>query len=478
MKSNNHNYDFILAIDQGGHASRARIYTLNGDIETSATCNIETQHLYKHGVEYIQHSVKEIVQSIEFVISECAKYLGDTRKFKIKAGFATQRSTIVCWNYKTGEILSDAISWQDTRASSYIKNFITNNDLIKSKTGLFLSAHYGVSKIKWCLDNLETIQQAFQDNELCIAPLSSYLLFSFIEGSRRLVDPANAARTLLLNQNTLDWDEDLLKLFSIPKSVLPECVASKYDYGKLSNWDGICDVQICTGDQSSAVFSQGLPQNNHFIVNIGSGAFVLNINKKSVAPARILSGCIYTDNLSRINAWEGTVNGAGTALDWLQKKYTEVNIYQQLPDWLENKNEEIPLFINGISGVGSPYWITALKSRFIGEALLPAKAIAVVESIVFLISENINLMKTESVNFINISGGLSILDGLCQKLSNLTELEVTRSQNKEATLSGLFFLLSESKLNYKIKNNEKFHPTLNQSLSDRFINWKKVMANE
>jgi len=480
MSADKKEYDYILAIDQGGHASRATIFSLNGDALFSATCDIKTLSYDENGITYIEHDVSELYLSIQTVVSKCQKYLGNTTKLNIKAGFATQRSTIVCWNYKTKEILSNAISWQDTRALNFINNFKSDNELIKTRTGLFLSAHYGASKINWCLHNLKSVKQALDNSELCIGPLSSYLLFSCVIGSRRIVDPANAARTLLLNRESLKWDEGLLALFSIPKRVLPTCVTTKYEYGQLLNWDGVCDVQICTGDQSAAVLSQGIPAENEFTVNIGSGAFVINVNKKDESPARILSGSIYTDTDQNIKAWEGTVNGAGTALNWLQDKYPDENIVEQLPKWLNEYNGEIPLFINGISGVGSPYWKSTLDSRFIGESILPANAIAVIESIIFLITVNINLMKTGPIEIIKVSGGLSIMDELCQKLSDLTKTKVNRTENIEATLQGLFFLLSSSKINLKNKHydSDVFFPKENASLLNRFIIWKTEMDNE
>ncbi len=471
-------YDYILAIDQGGHASRATLYTPDGTIKTSASCAISTNRITISGQEFIQHDVKDIVQSIKSVIVDCEKAIGDSRKFKVKAGFATQRSTIVCWNYKTAEILSDAISWQDTRAKNIIKQFEKNREQVKNKTGLFLSAHYGVSKMLWCLKNLEAVKQAQEKNELCIASLSSYLLFSCVAGKHRYIDPANAARTLLFNKETLTWDDELLDLFDIPKSILPNCVTTKYNYGQLLNWNGQCDVVICTGDQSAAVFSNGMPPENQFTVNIGSGAFVLNINNETKIPPRILSGSIYTDACKRIKAWEGTVNGAGTALDWLQNSNKEVDVYNSLATWLENHEGDIPLFINGISGVGSPYWIAELKSRFIGNATIAAKAIAVLESIIFLIIENINLMRIKSNSVIKISGGLSILDGVCQKLSDLTQMTVTRATDKEATLLGLLQLLTDFRANISKCDNDSFRATDNPALVNRFVEWQKEMKNE
>ncbi len=478
MAANNDIYDYILAIDQGGHASRATLYFQNGEIKTSASCAISTNRFIYCGQEFIQHDVKEIEQSIKSVISDCAKALGETKTLKIKAGFATQRSTIVCWNYKTAEVLSDAISWQDTRAKNIINCFENNREQVKNKTGLFLSAHYGVSKMLWCLKNLESVKQAQEKNELCIASLSSYILFSCVAGKHRYIDPANAARTLLFNKETLTWDDELLDLFAIPKSILPYCVTTKYNYGQLLNWNGQCDVVICTGDQSATVFSNGMPPEDQFTVNIGSGAFVLNINNETEIPSRILSGNIYTDKYKTIKAWEGTVNGAGTALDWLQNSNEDVDVYNSLATWLDNCQKNIPLFINGISGVGSPYWIAELKSRFIGHAAIAEKAIAVLESIIFLITENINLMKIKSNSVIKISGGLSILDGVCQKLSDLTQMTVTRAIDKEATLLGLFQLLSNFQVSISQYDDDSFKPMDNQALVNRFKKWQKEMKYE
>jgi len=478
MKSDTIVYDYFLAIDQGGHASRATLYNCQGEALFTTKTPIKTNRSMVSGIEYIEHNIVELKQSIQSVIFECKNYLGDVSHIKVKAGFATQRSTIVCWNYITGEILSEAISWQDTRASSFVTLFETNNTVIKSKTGLFLSAHYGFSKINWCLNQLESVKQANTKQQLCIAPLASYLLYSCVEGKKCLVDPANAARTLLLNKDSLTWDEELLELFSIPKNILPTCVTSKYEYGQLLNWEGQCDVALCTGDQSAAVLSQGISSPDEFTVNIGSGAFILNINNKSESPTRILSGSIYTDSGKNITAWEGTVNGAGVALDWFQAQNSDCDVYNELPVWLAQNNKNIPLFINGISGVGSPFWLPALKSRFIGEADISCCAIAVIESIVFLITVNIILMVVEPNNSIKISGGISVLDGLCQKLADLSQMDVIRLENKEATLSGVMFLLSDLKIVSKSNNNKTFNSNLNPPLLRRFKQWQEEMINE
>ncbi|VAW91251.1 Glycerol kinase [hydrothermal vent metagenome] len=478
MTINDDTYDYILAIDQGGHASRATLYTPDGKIIASASKTITTKRIPVKDKLFIQHNVNEIYHSIQAVILICSKKIDDPRKFKIKAGIATQRSTIVCWNYKTGEVLSDAISWQDTRAENIIKDYEAKRTQIKNKTGLFLSAHYGVSKMLWCLENLANVKKAQENNELCIAPLSSYLLYSCVAGRNRYVDPANAARTLLFNKDSLNWDDELLNLFSIPKSILANCVTTKYNYGQLLNWNGQCDVTICTGDQSAAVFSNGMPSDKQFTVNIGSGAFVLNINEQNKIPDRILSGSIYTDKSKRIKAWEGTVNGAGTALDWLQDQNKTIDIYDLLTNKMQHYRDNIPVFINGISGVGSPYWITILKSRFIGEAKTTAKAIAVIESIVFLIAENINLMKIKSNSEIKISGGLSVLDGMCQRLSDITKMNVVRATDKEATLLGLLHLLTDFRVNLVQKNSCNFKPCANSTLENRFNEWQREMKNE
>ena len=172
------------------------------------------------------------------------------------AGLATQRSSIVCWDRVSGQALSPVISWQDRRAHEWLTRFALHAEEIHATTGLMLSAHYGASKLRWCLDHLPAVAQAQSEGRLAFGPLASYLVFRLTEERTLAVDPANAARTLLWNIKTLNWDEGLLHLFSIPASALPPCVPTRHHFGHLVAAGQRIPLALVSGDQSALTNGQ------------------------------------------------------------------------------------------------------------------------------------------------------------------------------------------------------------------------------
>ena len=464
---------YYLVIDQGGHATRAIVFDSVGATVCTAEALIKT--ITSNGLK-VEHDPDDLLNSVYSVLDQVHKKLGCDYQKISQAGLATQRSSIVCWSKNTGKALSPIISWQDRRTSHSISQYDDHAQYIHDVTGLYLNPHYGATKMRWCLDNIADLE--FEKNSLCIAPMVSFILFHLLDNSPFVVDPANASRSLLMNFKTLTWDPKLLEIFSIPKSVLPSIELSRFVFGDIVRHSHRIPLSICTGDQSAAVFSQGKIENDEVFVNAGTGAFVLRGCEgiPDLKNEKILASVVYADSESVKYVIEGTVNGAGRALQWFSEQSGVVEYESQLDGWCA-KFDDPPVFFNAISGIGSPFWISEYESHFSRDADIEEKFVAVLESIIFLIVENIKCMKNISgdVNAIRIAGGIAKSQSFCQKLANLLKVNVIVDEDVEATVKGVFHLLSPIHIRKNTGDSALFHSKNDLMLSDRYRYWRKHM---
>lgn len=459
---------WFLAIDQGGHASRALVYNSNGALVESTYCEIET--LEKPG-NIVEHDANAFLASVTKVLDELAQKLGKNLTHISSAGLACQRSSIVCWNRENGKALSPVISWQDRRTADDLHRYSAHRELIQNKTGLLLNPHYGASKMRWCLENLPAIADAEHQGALVMSPVASYLLFHLLEQHPIVVDPANAGRTLIYDYKTGNWCDELLTVFGIKENTLPTCVNSIHSYGTIALHGHEIDFKLCTGDQSAAVFYSGMPQPDSLYINAGTGAFVQQIQNSLFDDDKsgLLKSIVFLDENQRLYVREGTVNGAGRALQWYAEKTGCPDYTKHLENWL-NDFDSPPLFLNAIAGVGSPFWAT-FDSHFSRECSTEEGFVAIVESILFLLQSNINLFS--HFQRIYISGGLSNSALFCQHLADLSSVVVCRQKVHEATAKGIFMLLSKTESSPEIE--KEFIPHENGPLNQRFAYWQKEM---
>jgi glycerol kinase len=470
----NANTHLYLAIDQGGHASRASLYTANGGLVGSASVPIHTRHTAPVQVE---HDPEELVASVQTAIREAARYAGSSPI--IAAGLATQRSSVVCWDTSSGAALSPVLSWQDRRTAAWLKRLANHATEIRQRTGLPLSPHYGASKLRWCWDHLPAVRNAWKDRRLAWGPLASFLTYRLSAERILAADPANASRTLLWNLDKGDWDPNLAKLFGVPAAALPSCVATRHTWGHLSDGRRHIPLVLVTGDQSAALFAVGEPAIGRVMINLGTGAFLQQGLPDRPPPSRLLTSLAYQDQARRIYALEGTVNGAGSALTWIASllDLEEAEIIRRLPEWLQEYTQP-PLFLNGIAGLGTPYLHPLFASRFIGNGSSAEKCVAVCESIVFLLQLNLEEM-TRTVGpttGIVISGGLSKLDDLCQRLADLSGLPLLRLEDHEATVQGLMrLLIGTAPPAADESSGTRFLPKTERILEGRYRAWREEL---
>ena len=456
-----HNHN-ILVIDQGTHATRALLFSPGGEILSQAEQAVALQRI-DH--EQVTQDAEEILASVLQVLVR----IGDIPPNTVCA-LATQRSTIVAWDKTTGAALCPALSWQDRRAQGDLQQFIAHTAQIKSITGLPLSAHYGAGKLRWLLAHNTHVQHAAQQNNVCIGPLASFLLWRLLATHKFCVDASNAHRMMLLDLRSANWDDALLNIFQIDKKYLPECVPIQHPYGLLRDYN--LPITTVSGDQTAAFHGLGPLPAGTAVINIGTGAFMLAACDHVITNTPLLCSL-------RVGGWllEGTVNGAGSAIDWAQQQWPVERLFEQLPAWLANENTP-PVFINTVGGLGSPWWSSASPPCFMEDTgSLPARYVAIIESIVFLLQHNLlSLQQHRVLQTLVISGGLSRLDGLCQKLANLSGCTVRRAEQFETTARGAAWLAAGQPAHwFKPQPGQHFSPVTDKGLHSRFVTFDTAL---
>jgi glycerol kinase len=345
-------------------------------------------------------------------------------------------------------------------------------------TGLVLSPHYGASKIRWCLDHLPTVQAAALAHDLVAGPLSCFLLHRLLLERPVVTDPSNASRTLLYDPRRLDWSADLLQAFGIERPWLPTCVSTRFGYGRLRVDHGESPLTVCTGDQAGAAFAFGPTDPETAIVNVGTGAFVQRAAPVDAPlPDGLLHSVLRSDGTAVTYSHEGTVNGAGSAIDWLRERVT-LDVDRALRSLPPDPLTDAPLFMNGVGGLGAPCWIAAFPVEFVGAGDDWQQLAAVVESIAFLLAANLEAMgRAAPVGRVRISGGLARCDYLCQALATTTGLPVHRHVVREATARGLAFLAAGEPVAWRHPPVERtFLPIGNPVLAARHARWRAEMV--
>lgn len=468
---------WVLALDQGGHASRALVFDTSGREILQAFAPITT---LRTG-ERVEHDPHEMIESLRTVIDDVAQSLGADVDRLMAAGLATQRSSIVCWDRHSGAALTPILSWQDRRNAQLTDALHPQRERIQDLTGLVLSPHYGASKLRWCLDEVVAVQQAREQQRLAMGPLASFILYSLLEARPLVADPANASRMQLWDPATRDWSAELLQLFGVPLDALPQCVPTRHAYGELRIGHRTLPLTLCTGDQAAAPFARGALQRETIYLNLGTGAFLLVPSSEDATHAApYLRSVLWSDDVKVIYALEGTVNGAGSALDWLNERIG-IDTHRAARSLNEGslQHTDVPIFINGVSGVGSPFWLPHLESRFLGAGDETAKIAAVLESIAFLIAANLEGLAARQPRLkqIQAGGGLSESNYLCQCIADLSGYALARSGERELTAKGLAFLIAEQPDNWRAAPaGVSFAAKEHRELTTRYRRWREVMS--
>ncbi len=473
--------ELTLAIDQGTHASRALVVDRRGQVLAHGECGVA---LSRPQADRAEQDGDEIVASIHTAIAQAVTALGARARDIAVCGLSSQRASAICWNRITGAPLSPVFSWQDRRMHAWIDQLAAHGDNVHRKTGLFLSPHYGASKLRWALDHLPAVRHAHDSGVLAWGPLASFLVSRLTREHTFAADPQCAARTQLWDLRVRDWDPGLLGLFGLPSGHLPRSAPTCQRWGTLAAGGVEAPLAAVNGDQSAAVFAFGWPEQDSAYVNLGTSAFVQRAMFRDPGHVpRQLTGIILAEGDTTVWMVEGNVNGAGTALEWLSKELHIDDLLSRLPEWLERPAPAL-LFLNGIAGLGGPFWRAEFDSRFVEgtrEEEPWHKAVALVESIAFLLQANIEHMApyVPEPRRIRVSGGVSRLDGLCRRLASLNGIPVHRRDDPEASARGIAWLACGRPAGWNTGAHEDvFAPPPDPGLRQRYRHWRALMARE
>jgi glycerol kinase len=509
--------DVVLALDQGGQSSRAIAYDASGRAVASSSVAVTER---REGADRVEQDPEEIASSLAAAASDVVRAIGRSRRI-LCAGLATQRSSLVCWDRASGEPLSPVLSWQDRRAADRLQRVARDAEEIHRRTGLFVSPHYGASKIAWCLEELPEVARARDRGTLAVGPLASWLAFRLLRERPLVADPANASRTLLASIAARDWDPWLCERFGVPVAILPRCVPTQFEFGTLMIEGAAIPLRALTGDQSAAIFADGEPRADAVYVNLGTGAFVQRaFAGELVLLPRLLTSVVRTSVAGAPTfVVEGTINGAGSALREIGAELGVADVEAHLDKWLRaQRGTEI--FLNGVSGLAAPYWAPSFRSRFVdigsadssaagessagesntrrsiagesvvgesfaaeslaGESVAAERIAAVAESVLFLVKIILDEMETAlpRARVVRASGGLSRSDALCARLAVLCGVPVERALDAEATARGLAWQLFDAskqhvaRATWSTASFDTFAPRANASLAERHARFR------
>lgn len=479
----------FLAIDQGGQGTRVAAYNVRGETLSQARSRCQTLHPRP---DFVEQNAEDILSGLYNCLSLVTEDLGPGCRQLKAAGLACQGSTLVCWDRVSGDALSPVISWQDCRAKHQLESLVRQSPTslsIENHTGLRWSPHYGASKMHWCLEHLPMVQTAARRDRLVMGPLASYLLQHLTQHPHPQVDCGHAQRTLLWSIQTQQWSPALCRLFSINPRWLPRCHNNIHAFGDLQRGKLRVPVTVCLRDQAASLFGRGEPNAHSAYINLGTGAFLQRLTQLKPAPQGQLLSPLLFSGTRKTYTWEAGVNGAAAAIPWLEQRLSTTlspaRINAAVDHCWRSLNTVSRYFINSCAGLAAPYWRTDIPPRFSPELDTDSAITAWIESLIFLLHTNLQLMRNDepAITRIDISGGLSQCDPLCQGLADITALPVHRAGDSDSTLRGVGYLAAERPASWQTQPEfidesrlEKyFTPENNPALEKTFQDWKNAM---
>ena len=472
----------ILTIDQGTTSSRSIIFDQNANIQDVAQ---EEYPLLFPNDGWVEIEPKYIIDSVKNTLNKLD--LSDIEY----AGITNQRETTIVWDRETHEPIYNAIVWQDRRTSQYCESINTqeNNQLVKEKTGLLIDSYFSATKIKWILDNVEGARKKANEGKLCFGTVDTFLMYKLSKGNIHKTDITNASRTMLFNINSLEWDEELLELFEIPKAILPEVIHSDKNFGQLTEINNVI-VNAVLGDQQAALFGQGCLNQGELKSTYGTGCFLMvNVGKEAVlSNDGLLTTIGYSLNDEVSYAIEGSIYASGTTVQWLRDNLEFFPTSERSEEFLhKNGDAKNVHFIPAFTGLGAPYWNSDIRASYHGITRDTKKADlinAAFNSITYQTKDIVDCLANADIDItsLNIDGGMIANKTFSQQISNLLNKEVSVPDNKEATARGVAVLAGVSAGIYDINlvSNQnrtvlKPDPIAHSFMLEDYKIWKKLI---
>jgi glycerol kinase len=469
---------YILALDQGTTSSRAMVFDHDGAIRAVAQKEF-TQIFPTAG--WVEHDPREIWAS---QIGVAVEALGraQVRPNELAAiGITNQRETTIVWDRETGEPVYNAIVWQDRRTADYCQRLKAQGagDLIQAKTGLLIDAYFSASKIRWTLDNVPGAKARADAGTLAFGTVDSWLVWKLTGRARHITDVSNASRTLLFNIHTLQWDDELLALFGVPASMLPEVRSSSEVYGNVSDSLGIDGVPIAgiAGDQQAALFGQMCLQPGMSKNTYGTGCFLLqNIGTTPTRSTQQLVTTVAWQIGGRTEyALEGSVFIGGAVVQWIRDGLGLIRTAAEIEPLAASVSDNGGVYlVPAFAGLGAPHWDPYARGTIVGITRGTSSghiARAALESIAYQVADLLDAMAADAgipLKELRVDGGAATNNMLMQFQADLLGVPVVRPAVTETTALGAAYLAglavaywkSVDEVSGQWKVDQRFEPTM------------------
>ena len=485
---------YILALDQGTTSSRAIVFDKKGKIKSIAQKEF-TQIFPQPG--WVEHDAVEIWSTQAGVAAEAIASKGLEMEDIAAIGITNQRETVVVWDKNTGKPVYNAIVWQDKRTSDYCDELRAAGkaDMITEKTGLIVDSYFSGTKVKWILDNVEGARERAEKGDLLLGTIDSWLVWNFSKKKKHITDVTNASRTLLFNINTMAWDDELLELLTIPKSMLPEVKQSSEIYGHTKSTFFNCNIPIAgiAGDQQAALFGQMCTKKGMVKNTYGTGCFMLmNIGDKPIkSKNNLLTTVAWKINNKTTYAFEGSVFIAGAAVQWLRDGLKIIRNSSEVEALANSvKDSDGVYFVPSFAGLGAPYWNQKAQGTIFGLTRGTTDAHiarATLDAIAYQSMDILKAMEADAeikIKELRVDGGATVNDTLMQFQADVLNTKTIRPKVVETTAMGAAFLAglavgfweNEEEIQEIWQIDQEFEPTEEREKIDKNIKgWYKAV---
>ncbi len=433
---------YILSLDQGTSSSRAIVFDRSGSIR--AVAQKEFPQIFPHS-GWVEHDPHQIWASQASVIAEAISSIDINGKNIEAIGITNQRETTIVWDRDTEEPIYNAIVWQDRRTSEFCNKVIEDGmeEKIREKTGLIIDAYFSATKIKWILDNVPGARKRAEEGKLLFGTVDSWLVWRLTRGDVHVTDVSNASRTMLFNINTLEWDQELLDYFGIPRSMMPEVKSSSEVYGHTTTTIFAHNVPIAgiAGDQQAALFGQMCVEPGSVKNTYGTGCFLLmnSGTKPILSKNRLLTTIAWKIGDTVNYALEGSIFVGGSVVQWLRDNMQCIACSSDV----EKLAASVPdtdgvYFVPALTGLGAPYWDPESRGMITGISRGTTTAHiarAALEGIAFQTYDIVKAMEKDSnlpIRNLKVDGGASRNNLLMQFQSDILATDVLRPRITEA----------------------------------------------
>ena len=437
---------YLLAIDQGTTSTRAIIFNEKG-LPLSTSQQELTQYFPQEG--WVEHNPEQIWQHTVEMCRNVIQQLSLTSDKIAGIGITNQRETTIIWHRKTGKPIYSAIVWQDRRTAEFCGELVAKGceNIIHKKTGLLIDPYFSASKIHWILKNVPEARQLAEQGQLAFGTIDSYLLWHLTGGKAHATDATNAARTLLFNIHTQQWDNELLDLFAIPSSLLPEVKDSSGCFGHTipELFGTSLPIMAILGDQQAAMVGQACFNEGMAKSTYGTGCFMMMHTGHKVVDSKnkLLSTVAYRLNNKPSYALEGSIFVAGAAVQWLRDTVQLIHSASETENLAHTvPNTEGVYLVPAFTGLGAPYWDPLARGAILGLTRNSGVAHivrAALESVCYQSRDLLTAMMQDGapqLMELRVDGGMVVNDWLMQFLADMLGIPVQRPKVTETTALG------------------------------------------